>query len=232
MQRVSGLDWSQVEPAIFGTLFERGLDPEQADPSSGALHGPRLDRPTVEPVVMSRCGRDFEETKRRRHRLAGRGQADHRPAHARPQSDRRLQRVPRPRPGRQRARPRVRLRQLSVLALRALKDLEREAILWASLALEFADAVPPSRPASCARASRSTPTRRNSPESSSGSARSSGCSQTDSPTGAIPSCDRSTASSVATRVLDLSDPSTPEEPDWPDADFIVGNPPFLGGGDR
>jgi type II restriction/modification system DNA methylase subunit YeeA len=30
-------------------------------------------------------------------------------------------------------------------------------------------------------------------------------------------------------ILDLSDPANPKEPDWPDAEFIVGNPPFLGG---
>ena len=30
-------------------------------------------------------------------------------------------------------------------------------------------------------------------------------------------------------ILDLSDPSHPKEPAWPDADVIVGNPPFLGG---
>jgi hypothetical protein len=30
-------------------------------------------------------------------------------------------------------------------------------------------------------------------------------------------------------VLDLSDPANPREPQWPDAEFIVGNPPFLGG---
>lgn len=30
-------------------------------------------------------------------------------------------------------------------------------------------------------------------------------------------------------VLDLSDPDNPREPEWPDVDFIVGNPPFLGG---
>ena len=29
VQNVSRLDWSQVEPAIFGTLFERGLDPSK-----------------------------------------------------------------------------------------------------------------------------------------------------------------------------------------------------------
>ena len=30
-------------------------------------------------------------------------------------------------------------------------------------------------------------------------------------------------------ILDLSDPENPKEPDWPAVDFIVGNPPFLGG---
>jgi len=29
-------------------------------------------------------------------------------------------------------------------------------------------------------------------------------------------------------ILDLTDAENPAEPDWPDADFIVGNPPFLG----
>jgi len=29
-------------------------------------------------------------------------------------------------------------------------------------------------------------------------------------------------------ILDLTDPENPIEPEWPDADFIVGNPPFLG----
>jgi hypothetical protein len=30
-------------------------------------------------------------------------------------------------------------------------------------------------------------------------------------------------------ILDLSDPNQPKEPEWPEAEFIVGNPPFLGG---
>jgi hypothetical protein len=30
-------------------------------------------------------------------------------------------------------------------------------------------------------------------------------------------------------ILDLSDPAHPKEPEWPEAEFIVGNPPFLGG---
>ena len=30
-------------------------------------------------------------------------------------------------------------------------------------------------------------------------------------------------------ILDRSDPENPAEPEWPTAEFIVGNPPFLGG---
>ena len=29
-------------------------------------------------------------------------------------------------------------------------------------------------------------------------------------------------------ILDLSDPENPREPEWPEAEFIIGNPPFLG----
>jgi methylase of polypeptide subunit release factors len=30
-------------------------------------------------------------------------------------------------------------------------------------------------------------------------------------------------------IIDLSDPENPKEPEWPEVDFIIGNPPFLGG---
>ena len=33
-------DWSSVEPTIFGTLFERTLDPAKRSPDRGALHQP------------------------------------------------------------------------------------------------------------------------------------------------------------------------------------------------
>ncbi len=32
----------------------------------------------------------------------------------------------------------------------------------------------------------------------------------------------------ADAILDLSDPENPQEPEWPEAEFIIGNPPFLG----
>ena len=55
----STLDWSQVEPAILGTLFERGLDPAKR----GQLGAHYTDREkilmVVEPVVMTPLRREF-----------------------------------------------------------------------------------------------------------------------------------------------------------------------------
>ncbi len=55
----SKLDWSQVEPAILGTLFERGLDPDKR----GQLGAHYTDREkilmVVEPVVMTPLQREF-----------------------------------------------------------------------------------------------------------------------------------------------------------------------------
>ena len=37
---IDALDWGAIEPSIFGTLFERGLDPAKRT-QLGALHQPR-----------------------------------------------------------------------------------------------------------------------------------------------------------------------------------------------
>ena len=55
----SSLDWSQVEPAILGTLFERGLDPAKR----GQLGAHYTDREkilmVVEPVIMTPLRREY-----------------------------------------------------------------------------------------------------------------------------------------------------------------------------
>ncbi len=54
-------DWSEVEPAIFGTLFERGLDPDRRS-QIGAHFTSRDDIETlVEPVVMQPLRREWDE---------------------------------------------------------------------------------------------------------------------------------------------------------------------------
>ena len=54
-------DWSDVEPAVFGTLFERGLDPDKRS-QIGAHFTSREDIETlVEPVVMQPLRREWDD---------------------------------------------------------------------------------------------------------------------------------------------------------------------------
>ncbi|MCK4376371.1 MAG: class I SAM-dependent DNA methyltransferase, partial [Candidatus Brocadiae bacterium] len=59
----SRLDWGAVDPSIFGTLFERGMDPGKRS-QIGAHYTSREDIETlVEPVVMWPLRRDWDSTK-------------------------------------------------------------------------------------------------------------------------------------------------------------------------
>jgi type II restriction/modification system DNA methylase subunit YeeA len=61
--RVSKLDWSAIEPAIFGTLFERSLDPGKRS-QLGAHYTSRDDiMLIVEPVLMAPLRRRWVEVK-------------------------------------------------------------------------------------------------------------------------------------------------------------------------
>jgi len=56
-------DWGDVEPAIFGSLFERGLDPDKRS-QIGAHYTSREDIETlVEPLVMQPLRREWEEAR-------------------------------------------------------------------------------------------------------------------------------------------------------------------------
>ena len=61
LHEAAKLDWSEVEPAIFGTLFERSLDPEKRS-QLGAHYTSRDDiLRIVQPVVMEPLWREWEE---------------------------------------------------------------------------------------------------------------------------------------------------------------------------
>ena len=63
LEAVAALEWGDVEPAVFGTLFERGLDPD-ARAQIGAHYTSREDIETlVEPVVMNPLRQDWEITR-------------------------------------------------------------------------------------------------------------------------------------------------------------------------
>jgi hypothetical protein len=62
IERVSRLDWSQVEPAIFGTLFERGLDPSKRSQLGAHYTDREAILRLVEPVLLDPLRRDLEQT--------------------------------------------------------------------------------------------------------------------------------------------------------------------------
>lgn len=144
---VGVLDWSQIEPAIFGTLFERLLDPDKRG-QLGAHYTDKesIDR-VVQPVLIDPLRREFEAMKGRVLKLLEKKKPEG--GAARPKTVR---------PGGRVRAPSVagakdfhdfleRLRSIRVLdpacgsgnflyvALRELKNLEREAIEWGSLHL-------------------------------------------------------------------------------------------------
>jgi len=60
LAEVSRLDWSQIEPAIFGTLFERGLDPSKRS-QLGAHYTDRASiLRVIDPVLMAPLRREWE----------------------------------------------------------------------------------------------------------------------------------------------------------------------------
>ena len=168
------LDWSAVEPAIFGTLFERGLDPAKRA-QLGAHYTSREDIETlVEPVVMQPLRREWAETAQPSSRACWRPARSTRRGGEKPPTGAALEQGPRR--GRQHPRTRFldRLGAVKVLdpacgsgnflyvTLQKLKDLEKEVIVFADATTASAASCPWSARGSST-ASRSTPTPTTSP---------------------------------------------------------------------
>ncbi len=63
LDRVADFDWGQIEPAIFGTLFERGLDPGKRS-QLGAHYTDRGSiLRVIEPVLMAPLRRDWADVR-------------------------------------------------------------------------------------------------------------------------------------------------------------------------
>src|SRR3954452_17388371 len=64
IKEAARLDWSQVDPSIFGTLFERGMAPDKRS-QLAAHYRSRQDIETlIEPVVMEPLRREWAEVRR------------------------------------------------------------------------------------------------------------------------------------------------------------------------
>ena len=227
LREVSQLDWSQIEPAIFGTLFERGLDPDKRT-QLGAHYTDRASITSlVNPVVIEPLRAEFEAMKTQVVGLlaAGKKVTKRTPDSENPEKvfHAYLERIRSIRV----LDPACGSGNFLYLALQALKDLEREAILWGSLTLQRPQEFPQVGPhavhgievsifaAELARVTiwigeiqwmlrhglgyRRDPILR--------------------PLDHIETRDA---------LLDRSDPNHSREADWPATEFIVGNPPFLG----
>lgn len=232
------LDWSAVEPSIFGTLFERGLDPAKRSQLGAHFTGKEDIDVLVDAVVMQPLRREWDETKQIVEALLTTGKK--KPGAAPVQLSN---------PAKKKAmgeaeaiiqRFLTRLQSVKVLdpacgsgnflyvTLQKLKDLEKSVILH-SMDSGLASFFPMIGPWQLYGIELNPYAHDlaqmtvwigwlqwlkfngfGSPEEPILRAMSSNFQCKDS-------------------ILDLSDPANPAEPDWPKVDFIVGNPPFLGG---
>lgn len=232
------LDWSSVDPSIFGTLFERGLDPDKRS-QLGAHYTSREDiEKLVEPVVMKPLRYYWNVIKEEIEAILAKN-AQGKTGRGRKLSAATLKK------NRNKAVIHIRdfLRQLSELkildpacgsgnflyvTLQKIKDLEKEVILFAA-SRDLGGFLPFVHPKQLYGIEISPYAFElaqlsvwigyiqwirvngygNPPdpilETLKGNFR------------------------YADAILDSSIPENPKEPEWPTVDFIVGNPPFLGG---
>lgn len=233
-------DWSNIEPAIFGTLFERSLDPSKRSQLGAHYTSKGEILRIVEPVVLAplrarwdaaRAQADALRTRRDEvlRRFAGRGDAA--ASKARADAEQAL------------SRPiRAFLDELSrvtildpacgsgnflYVSLALLMDLQKEVITFAA-DCRLSGMLPVVTPQQLFGLEVNAYARELAQVviwiGYLQWMRANGMPYTDSPI-------LKPMETIRERdaVLDLSDPSQPREPEWPAVDAIVGNPPFLGG---
>ncbi len=218
-------DWSNVEPSIFGTLFERILNPEKRS-QLGAHYTSREDIITlVEPVMMAPLRREWATVKEKADTLWVKAKGSK--AGSKPKRDfetcvvdflDRLAHVTV-------LDPACGSGNFLYVSLHLLLDLEKEALTYASV--HAINRFPFVRPTQLHGIEINAYAQElaqvviwigylqwmkfngfNAPSN--------------------PVLDPMDSIENRDAILDLTDPANPKEPDWPDAEFIVGNPPFLG----
>ena len=213
-------NWQDIEPSIFGTLFERALDASKRSQLGAHYTSAEDIMLVVEPVVMAPLRREWETVRQEVDNLIAEEDRDG--------AQVRLEKF------------RQRLFDVTVLdpacgsgnflylALRSLLDLEKKVIDFTA-ARRLHDLTPRVKPdqmlgleinpyaAAIARTALWI-----------------GYIQWHKANGfpynRQPILTPLHTISQTDAILDLSEPANPKEPEWPAAEFIIGNPPFLGGG--
>jgi len=236
VRNAARLDWSAVDPSISGTLFQRGLDPDTRA-QLGAQYTSRVDIETlIDPVVMQPLRREWSETRTAIENLLASGKVNP-TGKEKPLTKETANKAHRE------ARAKLRqfherLADIKVLdpacgsgnflyvTLQKLKDLEKEVLVYAGDQKlgNFIPLVSPLQfygieinPFAFELAQTTLWI---------------GYLQWIQANGfgvpAEPILREMNHFRNMDAILDLSDPAIPKEPEWPEADFIVGNPPFLG----
>ena len=222
-------DWASVEPAIFGTLFERSLDPNTRA-QIGAHYTSREDiMLVVEPVVMAPLRREWDQVQvevdkqlaRRRKVKTKKRDADKAIEHALQGFVHRLATV-------RILDPACGSGNFLYVAVQQLLDLEKQVITFAASPEIALGLFPQVRP-----------TQLHGIEINPYAAELAqvviwiGYLQWMRDNGFIEGVRTPILEPLQTiecrdAILDLSDPDNPKPATWPQADFIIGNPPFLG----
>ena len=230
------LDWSRIEPAILGTLFERGLDPEKRGQLGAHYTDHEKILMVVEPVVLAPLRREYAAMQARVEELT-----EGREPSPLTLDGRRRERLPaweREAEAAWRAFL-ERLRAVRVLdpacgsgnflyvTLRLLKDLEHEAIRWGAQRLRVTGEFPQVGPQNVLGIEINPYARELAGvsiwighiqwmmEHGSGFPRD-------------PVLEPLSNIELRDAILAQDDEGTPVPATWPEAEFVVGNPPFLG----
>ena len=240
LQFINTLDWSSVEPSVFGTLFERILDPDKRS-QIGAHYTGRADIETLlQPVVMQPLRREWDAVKAECDALWLKVQEASRKETAK--GGRRRSLTPKQSPAGKKLDNQLRdfthrLEDVTILdpacgsgnflyvALNLLLDLNKEVISYA--AQKGVTVFPSVRPTQLLGIEINVYA-----QELASVVIWIGYLQWMHDNGFTPQLDPVLEPFESIRqmdaILDPSDPETPREPKWEDAEFIVGNPPFLG----
>ena len=219
LEQATRKDWRNIEPSIFGTLFERALDASKRS-QLGAHYTSAADiELVVEPVVMDPLRREWEAAQQEANALADNGNGAAARARLEAFQDR-LASV-------KVLDPACGSGNFLYVALRALLDLEKQVIDFNDAkGWEEIDRI------------RVKPTQMMGLEINPYAAelartalwigyiqwhQSNGIHY-----GQTPILETMDSIRLTDAILDLTDSDNPAEPQWPTAEFIIGNPPFLG----
>jgi type II restriction/modification system DNA methylase subunit YeeA len=230
--RANQRDWSNVEPSIFGTLFERTLDPAKRS-QIGAHYTSKDDILTLlKPVLMAPLQREWAEVQADCEKLwaelqqAVRGAKTKKgPAKLRQAFEKRLTDFGHRLADVKVLDPACGSGNFLYVAINLLLDLEKEVITYgANHGVSWFPQVSPRQLAGL----EINPYAQQLAQVVIWIGYLQWLHHNGFKTPSDPVLEPIENIQLMDAILDLSDPKHPKEPEWPTAEFIVGNPPFLG----